>query len=522
MKPKALSIRVYSRGETIDVSWVRDGVPEIYNRTSSHIIRTFIDDWKNWVNVILIRSKSTNSKREIRKDIFERGIALESLLFGGLPWKSENISTFKFLVDPEWTLLPFEILPLKENVFLVENKYVVRSIRFPHPIPSGKKGDGMLLWYQKVPHLQESLDIERVDLEGIISEKKINYKIFLGRESNARAGFLSIQGTEFLHFAGHSNIDGIFVSENTTISNSEWDGLDLSNISLAFFNTCYSGLVKEGNDGLTQIVLRRGIKEFIGYSTIVPTDKAQFIGVNFWSFFFEKQNSEEAIFNVRNKYFDTYGKENIIPFLLVHYKSYSEVSQANKNTSKIFSSILLVGILGIISFFLIDLSYTIFYINDNNHSSTSVSKMVEKEINSIDSSTVEGNLRNGDKNIKSIHNLTKYPKNEDKRLPSSNQNKEQKNQKSINQPTTTLKNSRQSDNNTNDSKLVSSKNLKQDIENLNLNGLSNEFKKSIELFLNTNNPLLEENDKLKIIREILFLDEPEPTKRWIFKKKTGF
>lgn len=72
----------------------------------------------------------------------------------------------------------------------------------------------------------------------------------------------------------------------------------------------------------------------------------------------------------------------------------------------------------------------------------------------------------------------------------------------------------------NEKKIIPNQTFTVELENY--NNISYEFKEAIIKFYKTSNPLLDEKMKEKIIQDIININEPESTKRWLFRKKTGF
>ena len=238
-----LIIRIVSRDkERLDVSFEHIGAVEIYNHTSLTVLNPIKQDWWDWVNfVIHNKNRNSPSQKDIRKTLLKKSRAFESVLFGGKQWLKKGVSKYIFVTDPEWNLLPFEILPTEDESLLGEKYIVLRNIRSPAPIPNKKKGNGGILWIQTHQELKDSLAIEKDSLESIFSNQQINWDTVVGRENILNRIWTSLNSCEYVHFAGHSEKEGIYISENKILTPTEWEGQDLSNISLAFFNTCFFG-----------------------------------------------------------------------------------------------------------------------------------------------------------------------------------------------------------------------------------------------------------------------------------------
>jgi hypothetical protein len=198
---------------------------------------------------------------------------LESILFGGKEWKKASTTKFVFITDPEWTLLPFEVLPATNFEVLAEKFVVVRNIRSPQPVPEGKQGKGIVLWIQNHPHLKSTLQAEKQALETLFEEASIPFELYQRRDTLLPQLWINLSHSEYLHFAGHSEKYGIYISEKEILNHTDWEGQDLSNLSLAFMNTCHSGADRVGGDGLMRTLLKIGVREVLGFSNLVASEK---------------------------------------------------------------------------------------------------------------------------------------------------------------------------------------------------------------------------------------------------------
>ncbi len=538
-----LTIRIVSRDkDRVDVSWDNIGAVELYNHTSLTILNPIKQDWRDWVNYVLHNEhKNSPSKNDIRKTLLEKSKAFESVLFGGKEWKKAEISKYIFITDPEWNLLPFEILPVDENYLLGEKYNVLRNIRSPIPIPDKKKGNGItLLWIQNHPKLKDSLSIEKDSLESIFNENKLSFDTILGRDNILNKIWVSLNSCEFVHFAGHSEKEGIYISENKILIPSEWEGIDLSNISLAFFNTCFSGIDSSLEEGLGRTLLKIGVRELVGFSHLVNTQKAIQFAIEFWKLFLNSRNSEYSVLQTRQILHSKFGENDITHLLFVHYSGKKTEEIKSNKLWKFF--VLPLFVLGLITagFYKVQVQKTEIIIDK---SESIESEPVEQIPNSesIKPETVLQlpNSENTEKRVNEppikIKEVSppKVPITSTKTIsfktkketvlerPISIGTPIKKSNEIIKKESTPIIGLEVSNKSTTNLEIKDSKgelppsshDKKQDVS---------ELQTAIEKFKNTYHPLLDEKEKEKIIKEILNKEEDDSVKRWILKKKTGF
>ncbi len=526
-----LTIRIVSIDkDRVDVSWENIGAVEIYNHTSLTILNPIKEDWRDWVNYILHnKNKNSPSQNEIRKTLLKKSKVFESVLFGGKEWKKPEISKFIFITDPEWNLLPFEILPAEDDFLLGEKYIVLRNIRSPIPIPDKKKGSGsVLLWIQNHPKLKDSLTVEKESLQSIFSKNKFSYDTILGRDNILNKIWVSLNSSEFVHFAGHSEKEGIYISENKILVPSEWEGQDLSNISLAFFNTCFSGIDSSLEDGLGRTLLKIGVRELVGFSHLVNTQKAVQFAIEFWKLFLNSKNSEKSVLQTRQILYNKFGENDITHLLFIHYSGKKREKIKSKKLSKYFVVPL---------FFLTLITIGIYNFQIQK---TDKIKVKSEIINPIIPEPVL-HIPDSEK----IEIKEKIPPSKVKEItPQKNSNMITKNrslkiQKKVLEKSSSLSNTKnisnefiEKENHTTSKQEVSSKNIessekkdpKVDISPSNIDKKQDlsELQMAIDKFRNTYHPLLDEKEKEKIIKNILNKEEDDTVKRWILKKKTGF
>lgn len=521
---ETLTIRILSKeNQKVDVSWGNESVVEVYNFTSKTILDNIIQDWNTWVRYVLRRNpNSKNPEGEIRSTLFKKGSTFESVLFGGKEWKLSGIKKFIFITDPDWNPLPFEILPVNDLEVLGEKFIVMRNIRSPLPVPDKKIGKGTALWVQNHPNLKSSLKTEKEALQNIFDDYNFNYENYYGNENILNRIWTALNSVEFVHFAGHSEKDGIYISDNKILYHSEWEGQDLSNISLAFFNTCYSGVDFINGDGLARALLTNGVKELIGFSTLLPSEKGIHFGIEFWKSFMESKNSEESVLNTRKKINKYYSNEDITHLLMVHYSG-KKINIIKKRKNNIIN-IIIIGLL----LFFIQFAFPIFHFKEESKNEQKINPSSIIQIDTPKIKSVEPNqdgLNSFQKKEKSFEKLNKVPKNKkiiidnlQKELPKIKNAKEDK---KVEYKQIELGKSSEIINPKPGKLQEVQKEVPYKIENIPKYEIS-ELQLAIENFRNTPHPLLDTKEKEKIIKEILSKEEEDSVKRWILKKKTGF
>jgi hypothetical protein len=521
---ETLTIRILSKeNQKVDVSWGNESVVEVYNFTSKTILDNIIQDWNIWINYVLRRNPNSKSPEgEIRSTLLKKGNTFESVLFGGKEWRLSGVKKFIFITDPNWNPLPFEILPVNNLEVLGEKFIVMRNIRSPLPVPDKKIGKGAALWVQNHPKLKSSLKIEKEALQNIFDDYNFNYENYYGNENILNRIWIALNSVEYVHFAGHSERDGIYISDNKILTHSEWEGQDLSNISLAFLNTCYSGVDYINGDGLARALLTNGVRELIGFSTLLPSEKAIHFSIEFWKSFMESKNSEQSVLITRQKINKHYSNQDITHLLMLHYsgKKINIIKKRKNITTKIIAVCLLL--------LLIHFANTIFHfkeepkneqkINPSSNINEKIPEIKSKESNQDlikFSQKKEKSLERVNKVIDSKKNISDKSHND---LPKINKVKENKRvvQKKIEleKPSEFI--------NPSIVKLQEAeKELSYKKESAPIAEIS-ELQRAIEDFRTTPHPLLDTKEKEKIIKEILSKEEEDSVKRWILKKKTGF
>jgi len=514
-------------------SELRDNIPEKYVEVSwslnhsNELTHKFLASYaielkKSWENFILVSYQNSQSKKNHNQDehwnkILEYSRTWESLLFGGKTWIKQKYKNIQFITDPEWNNIPFEILPDaakkidKNPMFISESKEIFRSIRSNSEPIQGKYNSNrkFLLWVpkQKDPNLEYSISREKEIIENNLDQQNVDFDSITHVGTSSSLFFSKLSNYELLHFAGHTEADYIPLFTGKKIFFKDITTLDLSNLKVVFWNSCYSATQNNDIDGLSRKFLQSGVQHFIGFLGPILTGQAEEAGIVFWDTYFKTRDPVKSVKIVRNKLREKFGKSDLTPFLIAIYSTNISESQSfNSSASNIlkfryhqspklkrkiiYLIFSLISVLG-----LLILSLIIDFNNFFHHELIS-----------------EGDY----KNI-STTNFNKIPE------PKSNINKEKvKSQGNKNTPARTKE-----DKNTNhlidpliDYKLASTSNthLQSMVEKIK-NPI---FKNEVQIFLLQDHPIYNSKERKELIQEILNrMHESEEIKFWRFQQKSG-
>lgn len=398
-------IRITSRNpEEVEVSWIESGSQESYQILNPLFLRDFQKGWKRLCSYYfhLLDGSNPFPSNQCNLEIHNKGMVLSSLLFGKR-WKDiisftkRKLASITFITDPEWTQLPYEILPVKEEEFnpLYLHVPVYRSIRSQETYRKGKKGKDTLLWFhlglgnskeEKV--FQEFIEKEKTQLEEIFQDASARYESITTREGIRPYLWERIHEVKYLHFAGHTELNFIPIDSKNFLEYKEIGNLDLSNLELVFWNSCYSGYQDQSTKGLVSEILRAGAREFIGFNYLLPSSIASWIGVEFWKLFFKTKNSKKAIIELRRSLHKN-GK-GIAASLIVHYNQEFISSQVGEK--KKIHSLVVAGFMLLVAIF----SFSLYQIQEKTKLRETHSPSLELNINEI---PVINNLQNNPKEL---------------------------------------------------------------------------------------------------------------------------
>lgn len=326
-----------SLDDEVEISWQSSPAIENYRKLSKNLLGNFLESWETFLYKNSIANEQYyNASYHIRsqdflvRELTQKSITLCSLLFGKfwkkgiiLPNDLNSIQSFRFITEVDWTGIPFEVLSLKEEEFSpISMHYPVRrSIRSQNLSKSGKKGKGILYWLQESNSnkINESVNLERVSLEKYWEEEGQEFFTYIGRSYPTNHLIELLNQNEFLYFAGHTEPDYLPLQNNGKFFWKELANLDLSNLRMVFFNSCYSSIQNSKSSGLVTNLLEAGVANFIGFSNVIDTKKAEEISLRFWQLFLRNKSLDKSILELRNIIQADWGKNDLTPYTILHY-----------------------------------------------------------------------------------------------------------------------------------------------------------------------------------------------------------
>ncbi|TGM03887.1 CHAT domain-containing protein [Leptospira jelokensis] len=308
---------------------------------SGELLLEFQKDWSLFVERVL----SQNPKRtEFFDKLSKKSDNLEQIVFGKTTpvWRTPGfVGNIQILVDPEFSPIPWEILKTHQG-YLFQNEKFKRGIRIEHKEKEiSKKSNIALIICNPVKSiLLDTVKEECATLYPIL-EKKFPLRI-LKQDHLTKIRFIEeMNSVKYLHYAGHTEKNGIPMVENQFLSMNEISSRSFSHLELVFFNSCYSSFDSKSQSGLTTSFLKAGAKTVIGFLYPVETTLAKEIGISFWKYFLESKNAEKSLNKIRNQLFKGSGREIITAISLVQFSTSSKV-QSSKRILSLVSGILAV------------------------------------------------------------------------------------------------------------------------------------------------------------------------------------
>jgi hypothetical protein len=356
---RILNKKILVRGEKpeqmVEVSWEEDFSREITHTVSASYIKELLVSWENFIHLswTAISSKASEDSG-FYKQIQEFSRTWESLIFGGKTWIKSHHKSIRFITDIEWNGIPFEILPFtldnrykdsNQYPYLIDHVTLFRSVRmqkdsttFPNKVDPTKK---FLIWtpQQIEKSIQTSIDSERAKLETLLEENNINYDTLNHVGNSSNLFFKKLSNHIFLHYAGHTEKDHIPLKNGTRIYYEDILSLDLSNLEIVFWNSCYSGRQSTDIEGLVGKILGSGVKNFIGFLGPVETERAEKAGLIFWKNYLSSWDIQSSLSKTRKSLREIYGQGDLTAYLLALY-SYSAPKTKNKGIASLSKKVL--------------------------------------------------------------------------------------------------------------------------------------------------------------------------------------
>ncbi|TGM44615.1 CHAT domain-containing protein [Leptospira biflexa] len=288
---------------------------------SGQLLKEFQNDWSIFVERIL----SQNPKKEEFLDkLGKKSDSLEQIVFGNTTpfWRMPGFSgKIEFLVDPEFSPIPWEILRTN-NGYLFQNSNFKRGIRIQknQKEVTKKTNSALIICNPVKPNLENTVNEECATLYPLL-EKKLPLRILKQNHLTKIRFIEELNSVKYIHYAGHTEKNGIPIPGNQFISMDEIASRSLSHLDLVFFNSCYSSFDSIDQSGLTTSFLKAGAKQVIGFLYPVETNLAKEIGISFWKYFLESKNTEKSLEKIRKQLQKGSGKEIITAISLVQFST---------------------------------------------------------------------------------------------------------------------------------------------------------------------------------------------------------
>ncbi|MCZ8154613.1 MAG: CHAT domain-containing protein [Leptospira sp.] len=263
-------------------------------------LQLFRKDWDHFLNRLIA---SNPTKQEFRDKLQKKSQSLEQIIFGNrsLPWKNSNFKSEIFLqTDPEFTSFPWEIFTTNE-IFFFEYKLFYRGIRSTSRVSEISKGNAFLLIENPVlKELETSVKREGKLISEIFEDQqKIPFKRIKADQWKLTKFWEEITDSAYLHYAGHTEKEGIPIQKDDVILGEEIGRAKLSNLKVVFLNSCHSAYEGWETSGLASQFLKAGAQYVLGFLTPVETEVAEQIGKEFWTFYLKSKNPRASYLKVK-------------------------------------------------------------------------------------------------------------------------------------------------------------------------------------------------------------------------------
>jgi hypothetical protein len=322
---------------------------------------SFYEEWVVFYNqtraIQDLMSNNHSFSKEVLANLTKKGETLSSLLFGEelSPTLFRKSKTLVFSVDAQYANLPLELITVGQQ-FIVDRCHVLRQVRSLNDTALSKSQKSLspvFFWNSTNVNLNEIVLREEENIAGSVN---MGWKT-IDCATITDAKFIEeLHTCNYLHFAGHTDSTGFSVRNNKKISTGDISRLNLQNIAIAFFNSCYSSKQNTSIDSLSQAFIKAGVKNYIGYSLPVRNDIALKIAEQFWRGVKKKKDIHRNINDIRLFLKEKYGDSDLT-WLTLHYSGTIEKNQ--KSIGLRIASIALVILLCVTTFFM----YNLFKLN---------------------------------------------------------------------------------------------------------------------------------------------------------------
>lgn len=273
-----------------------------------------IEKWHDFYYRTIERDYTTLDKRQytdtlaqISEHITELSGFLCSLLFGHrkIPLDTVGVN-FEFFIDPSLSGIPFEILQ-SESGFIIETSSIERRLRFAKESnrytdflqKSSSSLKGLFLLDNITDALKETIEEENSNLIELIKKYLQNEFRVLRLKNIKKISVLQLlTRVDIFHYAGHSD-KGSTVLPGGLDLKADIKLLNLNNLKLVFFNSCYSAGSETKNHLFAELFIDAGAQHFIGYNLQVKSDSSVIVAKEFYKNYFKKNNIEKSVFMLR-------------------------------------------------------------------------------------------------------------------------------------------------------------------------------------------------------------------------------
>ncbi|MCW7493079.1 CHAT domain-containing protein [Leptospira sp. 2 VSF19] len=297
------------------------GNVERTTKFSGKILNEFLKDWALFVERVL--SQKPN-KEEFLEKLGKKSDNLEQIVFGkALPfWRKPGFTnSIQLLIDPEFSPIPWEILRTHKGFLFQDIEYSrgirIETIQKDH---KQKTNTAILICNPVKPNLIATVKEECANLFPIF-EKKLNLRILKENHLTRVRLIEEIGSAKYLHYAGHTEKNGIPIGANDFLYSQEIAEHSFTNLDLVFFNSCHSSFDSIDHSGLTTGFLKAGAKEVIGFLFPVETNLAKEIGIKFWDTYLKTKNSRKSLAKIRKSLYNGSSNEIITAISLVHFST---------------------------------------------------------------------------------------------------------------------------------------------------------------------------------------------------------
>ncbi len=246
--------------------------------------------------------------QEIETKLRRKGKALALLLFGRrIP--SFDAGILVVSVDAALSRIPFELLH-------VGGRFLCMEVSILRELPSGGARPQaepiphiasalMLLDPSHSPQVRDSVGRERDELVRVFRKHpSITMKIIQSKPGSTVL-FEEFLEARYLHYSGHHESGS--GNDQSFLIPAELGAADLGHIEVAFVNACHSAVTRQHESGLADVLIKNGVRNFVGFGLPVETKRAERIASSFWRRKLAGEPVPEIIKAIRAEVRDEFG-----------------------------------------------------------------------------------------------------------------------------------------------------------------------------------------------------------------------